>query len=241
MAPTLVTVPRLGLTGWVVVLLAIGYSAMLALVGHRAYAVLRSVRPIDPDALVAFYRADVVRKLGLLLPPALLPLVVPQLRPAHLGLTWPHAAGDRLRFFVELAVLIVAGGLWWRRQARRGEPVPRPARLEVLVPATRAEHRWAWAASISAGVGEELMFRGLLVLAGLAAGLPPVAAAPAASVLFGAAHLYQGRSGMLGTAGLGLVLCYFYLPTGSLLFPIVLHVRLDLRALVMVPTPVSRS
>jgi uncharacterized protein len=242
LAPNLSTVPRFGVAGWTVVLLAIGYLPVLALRGHRAYLMLRAVRPTDPGALVAFYRGNVTRKIGLLLPVALLLLVVPGLRPAHLAVAWPQGpeAGERLRFFAYLVGFILLTGLWWWRTARRGEPVPRPPRLDVLVPATRAERRWAWAVAISAGICEELVFRGLLIAAGIAAGLPPIVAALASSVLFGMAHLYQGRLGMLLTTGTGLAMTYFVLPTGSLLFPIVLHILVDLRALVMVP-PVATS
>lgn len=236
-APTLSTVPRLGVAGWVVVLVALGSSAVLAQRGYRAYAVLRAARPTDPGALVTFYRGNVTRKIGLLLPVVLLLLVVPGLRPAHLGLAWPQGpdAGERFRFFVEFVVIIAVTGVWWRRRARRGEAVPRPARLDVLVPATGVERRWAWAVSISAGVVEELVFRGVLIVAGISAGLSPVAAALASSVLFGLAHVYQGWLGVLLTAVLGMAMTYFFLPTGSLVFPIVLHILIDLRGLVMVP------
>lgn len=236
-------VPRFGVAGWTVVLAAIGYIALLALSGRRAYRRLRDARPADPNALVAFYRANVVRKAGLLVPVALLPVAVPRLRPAQLGLAWPHGpeAGERLRFFLLLVVTILATSLWWRRAARRGEEVPRPARLDVLVAATRAERRWAWAVAVSAGVGEELAFRALLIAAGVAAGLSPVVAAVASSVLFGLAHLYQGWPGMLVATGGGLMMCYFALPTGSLLLPVVLHVLLDVRALVLVPLPAVRA
>lgn len=82
---------------------------------------------------------------------------------------------------------------------------------------------------------EELAFRGLRIAAGIAAGWPPIVAAMASSVLFGMAHLYQGWLGiLLATAG-GLAMTYFFLPTGSLLFPIILYILIDLRALVMVP------
>ena len=88
------------------------------------------------------------------------------------------------------------------------------------------------------------MFRGLLIMAGIAAGWPPIVAVLASSVLFGLAHLYQGWLGMLLTALLGLGMAWLFLPTGSLLLPIVLHVLIDLRGLVMVPavaTPPAAS
>ncbi|HTJ33270.1 MAG TPA: CPBP family intramembrane glutamic endopeptidase [Dactylosporangium sp.] len=236
-APDLSMVPRFGVAGWTVVLVTIGYLVVLTLRGRRALLMLQAARPTDPAALVTFYRRNVTRKIGLLPPVALLLLVVPGLRPAQLGLAWPHGPSARgaLGHLAYLAVFILITGLWWRRSARRGEPVPRPRRLEILVPATGAERRWAWAVSISAGVCEELVFRGLLITAGIAAGWSPLVAAMASSVLFGMAHLYQGWLGMLLTAVLGQAMAYFYLPTGSLLIPIVLHTLIDLRGLVMVP------
>jgi len=229
--------PRLGVAGWTIVLGTIGYLAVLAVQGRRSFRRLRVERPARPDALVDFYRRNVTRKIGLLLPVVLLLLVVPGLRPAQLGLAWPHGplVGERFRFFVFLAGFTLVSGLWWRRMARRGEPVPRPSRLEILVSATHAERRWAVAASISAGLCEELTFRGVLIMAGIAAGWPPIVAALASSVLFGLAHLYQGWLGIGLTAVLGLTMTYFLLPTGSLLFPIVLHILIDLRGLVIVP------
>jgi len=90
-APGLSTVPRFGVVAWVVVLVTVGYLAVLApLQGRRALRRLRAARPADPDALVTFYRHNVIRKIGWLLPVALVPLVVPGLQPAHLGLAWPH-------------------------------------------------------------------------------------------------------------------------------------------------------
>lgn len=139
-APELSTVPRFGIAGWTIVLIAMGYLVVLALQGHRAFLRLRVARPTDPGALVAFYRRNVTRKIGLLLRVALVLVVVPGLRPAQLGLAWPHgpSAGGRLGFFTYLVGLILVTGLWWRRTARRGEPVPRPTRLEILMPDTGA-------------------------------------------------------------------------------------------------------
>lgn len=248
-AADLSTVPPFGVAGSAVVLVTAGYLMALAPLGRRRFRRLRAARRTDPGALVAFYRRNVTGTMGLLLPVAVVLLVVPGLQPAQLGLAWPHgpSAGRALDLFVGLVASVLFTGMWWRRMARRGQPVPRPRRLETLLPATHAEYRWACAVSISAGICEEVVFRGLLVMAGIAAGWPPIIAALAAGALFGGTHLYQGRLGMLLTTALGLALTWFFVATGSLLFPIVLHILIDLRGLVMVPAvttsaePVQRS
>ena len=56
-----------------------------------------------------------------------------------------------------------------------------------------------------------------------------------AAIAFGTAHAYQGAAGVATTGVLGGVLAALYLQTGSLLFPVLLHVAIDLRFL-LVPT-----
>jgi len=54
-------------------------------------------------------------------------------------------------------------------------------------------------------------------------------------VVFGLGHAYQGVLGMVGAGLLGYVLAQLYATTGSLWMPIVAHVLLDLRVLLLVP------
>jgi membrane protease YdiL (CAAX protease family) len=237
-AADLSTVPRFGLVGWTVVLVVVGYLTLLApLQGRRAFLKLRLARPTDPGALLVFYRANVIKKVVWLLPTALVLLIVPGLRGVNLGLAWPHgpSTGEATSSTLNLVVIVLLSGLMYRRMARRGEQVPRPRRLDIVLPGTRAERLWACAVSVSAGVCEEVLFRGLLITAGIAAGWPPVVAVLASSALFGLVHLYQGWLGMVFATAFGLFAAWIYLRTGSLLLPIVLHVVMDLRALVMVP------
>jgi membrane protease YdiL (CAAX protease family) len=100
--------------------------------------------------------------------------------------------------------------------------------------------RRGWAGlSLSAGVTEELTYRGLLVLAlSLAVpDLPHGAVVAVAAVLFGLAHWYQGWLGVLTTGVVGAAFTQLYLSTGSLLLPMVLHVLVDLRLLLVRPAP----
>src|SRR5206468_36614 len=113
--------------------------------------------------------------------------------------------------------------------------VPGQRAFRGFVPGTGTERRWAWAVAFTSGVCEELLIRGLLVAAGVSAGLAPAVAVLFASALFGLLHLYQGWLAVLGTSALGVTLSGFYLASGSLMFPIILHVLLDVRAMLLIP------
>lgn len=91
-----------------------------------------------------------------------------------------------------------------------------------LMPSSRGELSPAYAAGILAGAGEEIAFRGFLLwyLAALA-GVP--AAVLLSSIIFGVAHGYQGKAGMLFATIAGLVLAGAYLLTGSLLLLLWMH------------------
>jgi membrane protease YdiL (CAAX protease family) len=120
-----------------------------------------------------------------------------------------------------LLLLILAYRL--ARQGRWGEfllTVYR--RLRFLMPRTGQELRASWRVSALVGSGEEIAFRGFLlwyaaVNLGLAAGFA------VASLLFAAAHAYQGRLGMIFAGSAGLFLGLAYLASGSLLLAMWIH------------------
>jgi len=116
-------------------------------------------------------------------------------------------------------------------------PLAGSAALAPMLPTTpRGRRGWA-ALSVTAGVTEEITYRGVVVLT-LALVLPtadPRVVVVLAAVLFGLAHAYQGPLGMVATALAGAVFAGIYLGTGSLLVPMVLHVLVDLRALLLTP------
>lgn len=120
---------------------------------------------------------------------------------------------------------------------------PRGQMVAVLpmLPRTTAGRRgWAML-SLSAGVTEEITYRGLLLLTlavVLPTGTPAAALVAAAAVLFGLAHWYQGWTGVLSTGIFGALMAGLFLVTGSLLLPMVLHTIVDLRAL-MLPVPAT--
>ena len=108
------------------------------------------------------------------------------------------------------------------REAIQAELEP----LRPLLPHSRDEARWFRAVSITAGICEELLYRGFL-LAYLGATMPVGAAVALASLIFGFGHIYQGHVGMAKTGALGAVFCGLYLLTGSLFIPMMVHVAID--------------
>jgi len=110
-------------------------------------------------------------------------------------------------------------------------------KLAYLLPSTKDERRWWWVVCITAGICEEVVYRGFLFhyLHILSFHLSLTWALAASSVIFGIAHLYQGLGGAVQTALIGFVLGAMFLVTGNLLLPIVVHAVLDLRVLALLP------
>lgn len=101
--------------------------------------------------------------------------------------------------------------------------------LDFMRPRTSLEHCRFKILSVTAGVTEEIIFRGFLI-ATFSLFLPMIAAAIAAVILFGLGHIYQGVSGVLRTSLIGGVLAAIYLLGGSLWPAILFHILIDLTA-----------
>ncbi|WP_306253650.1 CPBP family intramembrane glutamic endopeptidase [Parvularcula sp. IMCC14364] len=101
--------------------------------------------------------------------------------------------------------------------------------IDFMRPRTTAEHRRFKLLSVTAGITEEIIFRGFLISV-LALYMPLVAAALTAIVLFGCGHFYQGVAGVIRTALIGGFLTVVYLTGGSLWPAIILHILMDLAA-----------
>jgi len=99
--------------------------------------------------------------------------------------------------------------------------------LAYLAPQTPREDRLFDMVSITAGVCEEILYRGLL-LATLVSLVGTWPAVVISSVIFGLGHAYQGISGIAKTGLVGLVLAWLTVSSGSLFIAIVLHAAIDL-------------
>ncbi len=104
-----------------------------------------------------------------------------------------------------------------------------------LLPVTRRDRQWWVLVGITAGLCEEVLFRGFLLfyLHTSPWQFSLTLALLLSSLIFGLQHLYQGAKGAAVSAVLGSLFGMFFLLTGNLLFPILLHAAMDLRLLVM--------
>jgi len=103
------------------------------------------------------------------------------------------------------------------------------ASIQFLIPSSFRERLLFLFVSITAGVCEEIIFRGAFYyyLNHLPFELSIIAIGIISSLLFGIVHLYQGWKGVFLTAYLGGVLFFLFVATGSLWIPIILHFLID--------------
>ncbi len=110
------------------------------------------------------------------------------------------------------------------------------ASLRYMLPVSPHERRWWVAVSISAGICEEVVFRGFLpqFLTGQLHGewtLDPLVAWLLSALAFGLCHAYQGAAGVVRTTLAALMFSVVAMLSGSLLLPVVLHILVDLAVL----------
>ena len=95
-----------------------------------------------------------------------------------------------------------------------------------MVPRNRREFRMWIGLSFTAGICEEILYRGYFLWY-LMTWLPATVAVAISSVVFGLAHLYLGRGGVIRAAVTGALLGAAFVLTGSLWVPIALHIMVD--------------
>lgn len=149
---------------------------------------------------------------------------------ATLGLDWPIGFWGQigfaavallaLYFYVQLVRLPKLAGANLDKWADRMQTLK-------ITPGTREELLVFILVAITAGVWEELLYRGffiwfLIPLTGA------IGAAVISSAIFGIGHLYQGRQGVVYTAIVGLVFAMLYLLTKSLWWLMAAHAIVDI-------------
>jgi uncharacterized protein len=100
-------------------------------------------------------------------------------------------------------------------------------RATLMAPRTRAELLLFVPVAVTAGLFEELLYRGFLFWF-LVPSFGLAAAITASALLFGLGHIYLGLRGMLATGTVGLTLAVLYAASGSLWWIMALHAAVDL-------------
>lgn len=226
----------------VVAVLAVLLAAYLVLVqpivGGWSQRRFRRSLARDPRARLLRYRRTTVLEWSGVAASLLLVAAAPGLDLADIGVRWPRLSGGGAPYTVVgvLGLLVsVALLVTLRQRVDRGTEVVAPGEVVALLPRTTRERRAFAALAVTAGVCEETLYRGmLLALAGALRPEPGAARLVLLSALaFGLAHNYQGGAGVVVTAVLGACLTVLYLGSGSLLLPVLYHVLVDLRVLVL--------
>jgi len=144
-----------------------------------------------------------------------------------------------------LGATILAAGQWFnlRRMGRLSSP--RGAILQALAdrifPQSSVELLPYFALAVTAGVCEEFLYRGFAMAVLARAGLPPWSVVLFSAILFGLAHIYQGRGGFVSTLVIGTVFGTARIAYYSLVPVITWHVAVDVVAGIAGPKYLSRK
>jgi len=152
----------------------------------------------------------------------------------------PAELGVARRLSVELLLVGLAGAAllgafqWFnlRRVGGMSGAVPDLMRklASRLLPDKTVELAPYCALAVTAGVCEEFLYRGFAMAALVRVGLSTWQVVVITSVLFGFAHAYQGKSGIIGTMLMGFLLAGCRLVYSSLVPVVIWHAAVDIVA-----------
>jgi len=149
-----------------------------------------------------------------------------------LGFAWTGGWRLALGILIVIAAIVILEAQ--RRRVVSSAELQREFRGKIeqasaLLPHNPKELFYFNLVSVTAGVCEEILFRGLLIwYLSQFMGLP--LAVVGSSALFGLAHLYQGRKGIVQTGIVGLVFALLYVVTGTLWVVMLLHTLVDMNS-----------
>jgi membrane protease YdiL (CAAX protease family) len=195
------------------------------------YRRLKKQLSTDATARLLFYRTQILWELSWVV--VLVLIVIPIPDPlAWLGLTLPNQIG-----WIIMGALLLGIGMSIVLLRRNPGAMDRMRRsLEsssILLPTTPTERKWFALTAITAGICEELLFRGFLMhyLPATFPTLDWLVVAILSGIIYGLSHAYQGIKGIFQTALTGFSFAIVYVLGGSLLPAMVFHAVAELRTL----------
>jgi membrane protease YdiL (CAAX protease family) len=197
------------------------------------YRNLKKQLKVDPSARILFYRTQVLWEWSWMVVLAVIVIPIPD--PLnYLGLTLPNQIG----WIILLALVLGVGLSTYLLRRSPGAMASMQRSLEassVLLPSTQAERTWFAATAFTAGICEELLYRGFLM-----SYLPSnfsmlarqfVLISIISGIIYGLSRAYLGAKGIVTTALTGFSFAIVYALSGSLLPAIVFHILAELRTL----------
>jgi membrane protease YdiL (CAAX protease family) len=150
---------------------------------------------------------------------------------ADLGIVAPGGIGFYAGIIVLVLVCLYLVSSWRKAQQmpfdQRAKHAAALGDFAHVLPRNEVQFRNFAGLSITAGVVEEILYRGFSIWY-LAHFMPTWIAVVAAAVFFGLGHSYQGKTGVLRTGMAGFAFGAFYVLTGSIWLPIMGHALLDI-------------
>lgn len=149
---------------------------------------------------------------------------------AALGLDMPVGAKGLYGLAFDAAVILIIITQLTRLPKLVAEKLPqlREQMKQIkITPRSRAEFITFFFVSITAGIWEELIYRGFLMWF-LTPYVGLVGAVLLSSLIFGSGHIYQGWRGVPRTAAIGLIFAIAYAWSGSLWWVMLAHAILDM-------------
>jgi membrane protease YdiL (CAAX protease family) len=200
--------------------------------GRRRYRLLLERLGHDPSARLHHYRRGIAFEWA----GAALVGVLALLAHSRLPSLWPP--GDHTEVAAQVPgivfVLIAVTAIYrFGGQATRRALAIQLRPVAALLPRTATEKQAFALLALTAGICEEVLYRGfgLAALRWAAPGLTKPALIAVTAVAFGMAHLYQGRTGVVMTGLVGAYFAWIAISAGSLVPAMFLHAALDLRIL----------
>ena len=201
----------------------------------RAFFSMRALRTAAPEALPALRRriwTNAIVSQWLLVALVVALMVALRREPAAMLLV-PRPTAGMLGVLVGLATMVSLvvrqRGSITTDETVRQKVRERLAPVVRLMPASRAEFALFAVLACTAGICEEFLFRGYLLWYG-SQFMPVLWAGALQAVLFGVAHFYQGRRGIVLTGFAGVFLTAVTFVSGSIWPAVLIHALMDLNA-----------
>ena len=220
----------MGFISFLLMQLMAAYTVLVEpLLRTNFYRMLKKQLSVDSGARVLFYRTQILWEWSWVI--VLVVIAIPISNPLKwMGLTLPNQFG-----WIILGALLLGIGLsTFLLRRNPGALAAMQRSLEassIILPNTHRERNWYAATAITAGICEELLYRGFLIhyLLSTFPSLDWLLVSILSGVIYGLSRAYQGFKGISQTAITGFSFAVVFYLGGSLLPAIIIHALIDLR------------